>query len=251
MTAPDQIAQLRPVFWNPVRVASETCAVCTTPVGGYPRCYACNEHARGSSLLANLVAPLTYAVKGEQAYRDLSIYKDDRYDASAQTAARDRIWNLLYASMSTHLICIARAGGANLAVAMVPSTSGSRPGQHPLAHMLKMFGQEINRIDLHYVGSDGLERNARRELNPSSFDVVLPSSVAGKHVLLIDDSWVKGGHMQSCAAALRSAGASWVTAVPIGRVLVADFRDTVEFMAGHKIRTFDPDVCPISGLAHG
>lgn len=48
-------------------------------------------------------------------------------------------------------------------------------------------------------------------------------AVAGKNVLLIDDTWTTGAAMQSAAAALKGAGASVVAGVVIGRHLRLDF----------------------------
>src|SRR5262245_25174224 len=67
------------VMRNPVRENGITCQVCTTPVSGYSMCRPCYLHradgAHGSKL-ADQVIPLTYALKGTQAYRDAFAYKD-------------------------------------------------------------------------------------------------------------------------------------------------------------------------------
>ncbi len=59
---------------NPVRQNLVTCAVCTTPVDGYERCYACKQH-RVYERLADKVGALTYAVGGAQSGYVMRGYK--------------------------------------------------------------------------------------------------------------------------------------------------------------------------------
>src|SRR5437773_10072426 len=62
---------------NPVRQDRVTCAVCTTPVAGYERCFRCNGH-RGHNGLADATAFLTYAVAGQQSGYVMRGYKAPR-----------------------------------------------------------------------------------------------------------------------------------------------------------------------------
>jgi hypothetical protein len=200
--------------------------------------------------VADVVVPVTYGVKSEQSYTDLTIYKSDSVPTGARQAAAGRLIRMVHASLSLHLGCIAEAGGQDIVVTTVPSTSGVRSSIHPLTEVLSMFGKGFVKTSLTYTGVAGLDRNARRVLASNTFAVTTPADVSGKHVLVIDDSWVQGGHIQSCAVALHASGARWVTALPIGRVLDPSFSPTKSFMEAHRVRVFDPEICPLTGLAH-
>ena len=153
----------------------------------------------------------------------------------------------LFESMSRHLNCFRGLSHGRLTVATVPSSSG-RAGVHPVHEMLRMF-RDVPVVEIAYTGPARLERAERRILDPDRFEVD-PLQAEGAHVLLIDDTWVSGAHMQSAAAALHGAGAVWVSAVPIGRMLKKAGKDTAPFLRSVSERTFDPYVCPISGQPH-
>lgn len=244
MAAPDRLSQLRPIFWNPVR-SGLTCTVCTAPVDGWQRCYQCGQHSRSGYPLANIVAPITYAIDDGQVMRYLYDYKNPLKQSAQQ--AQTMLTFALFESLSRHLRCFRNLSAAPLAVASVPSSSG-RQGDHPVREMLRMFSS-VPEIDVQYSGPTGLDRAARRILDPERFEVG-SAQVEGAHVLLIDDTWVSGAHMQSTAAALHGAGAAWVSAVPIGRMLKKSGKDTAPFLKAIGERIFDPEVCPITGRAH-
>lgn len=243
MEVPDRLAGLRPVYWNPERSA-ETCAVCTTPVSGYSRCYQCNAQSGTGNPLANVVAPITYAVDDSQAMRDLYNYKTVGQEAHD---AQVRLFTMLHASLALHLPCLIRAGRGEMVVTTVPSSKG-RQGDHPLREAMRMFSR-FPQPHIEYVGPANLDAAARRVLAPSRFEVAA-HDVAGKHVLLLDDTWVTGAHMQSCASVLQSAGAAWVTAVPLGRMLKHRSEVTAAYLSRHKVRVFNPGICPLTGMTH-
>jgi hypoxanthine-guanine phosphoribosyltransferase len=63
-------------------------------------------------------------------------------------------------------------------------------------------------------------------MRPSARAFVVPptlrSRVAGRRVVLLDDTYVSGSRSQSAAAALRRAGAASVVVVVLGRVVRPD-----------------------------
>lgn len=242
---PDRLAGLRPVYWNPERT-NETCAVCTTPVSGYSRCYQCNAQAGAGSPLANVVAPITYAVDDSQAMSDLYNYKSVPRGHVARDAQL-RLFTMLHASLSLHLPCLIQAGRGEMVVTTVPSSKG-RQGDHPLREAMRLFSR-FPQPEIDYVGPADLDAAARRVLAPDRFQVE-SYEVVGKHVLLLDDTWVTGAHMQSCASVLQSAGAAWVTAVPLGRMLKHQNAVTSSYLARRKVRVFNPALCPLTGLTH-
>ena len=62
-------------FRNVVREPARTCGVCATPVDGYPLCWRCRDHQRISGL-ADLVAPLAYALDGTESAAVLRHFKN-------------------------------------------------------------------------------------------------------------------------------------------------------------------------------
>lgn len=244
---PDRLAPLRSVFWNPDRTSGLTCAVCTTPSlsTGYTNCYPCNGHMYSGHPTADLVAPVTYAVDGTQAMSDLYNYKSSAVSDQTRTAARDRLFNVLYLALERHLSCF----GPIQAIATVPS-SGGRNGAHPVDEMRRMFGEGFTQLDMTYVGPAGLDRAQRRVLDPQRFRVDA-NKVRGQRVLLLDDAWVSGVHIQSAAGALKLAGAAGVAAVPIGRVVSPSYTEAKAYLEDHRPPPpFSPDVCPVSGQPH-
>ncbi|WP_157641159.1 hypothetical protein [Longispora albida] len=55
----------------------------------------------------------------------------------------------------------------------------------------------------------------RRALHPGQFTA--RDNLSGHRVILIEDTWVQGGHAQSAAHALKNAGADTVVIIAIGR----------------------------------
>ena len=244
-TTVDPIAALRPIYRNPDRASGETCAVCTTPTE-YPTCWPCRQHRQMGLPLADLVVPLTYATKQSQAYTDVSVYK--QLPSGPQVAAaKSRLLQLFYASISRHVSCLV-ANEPIRFVTHVPSTSG-RPAPHPIDEFAQMFASDLQRISLRYAGVATEDRNARRLLNPAAFEVASGVPTGG-HVLVLDDSWVTGGHAQSVAGALKSAGASMVTIVTLARVLDTNYDQTRDYLAAHPKLPYNPDICPVHGVDH-
>lgn len=192
------------------------------------------------------MAPISYAVKGQQAMNDLYQYKDPRASLDHRARAKDRIFSAFHASMSAHLKCISNLDAQSIVVATVPS-SGSRRGLHPLDDVRQMF-RGWEEVHLTFVGPTDLTREQRRRLQPTWYQV--QGEAKDKHVLLIDDTWVSGVRVQSCAGALKQAGASHVTAVTFGRYLDPGFTVTRDYLSSHKQRNFDPEICPLTGKVH-
>lgn len=104
--------------------------------------------------------------------------------------------------------------------AVVPSSTGSqRYGRpHPLEDLV---GETLGRgMEIRLI-SHG---EKTRDFDPGMFTALDPAAVEGRHVLLIDDSWVTGNSMQSAAAALRMAGAGCVFSFSVVRFRDESFR---------------------------
>ena len=226
------------------------CRTCRGPVqAGFSRCYQCDlAHSRCGGLLADVVAPVAYAVKGGRLAGDLWRYKSG---AAGATEAGARLAAMLDRFLREYGGQVWRAAdmtaGPGLA-AVVPSGQG-RPGPHPL------FGIVASCVDVPIVPlaaapgavprgrglADGVAASwltvgvpvaTVAGLPPGSADA---GQVAGTDVLLVDDTWVSGSSAQSAAAALKAAGARRVALVVLGRhVDPADPR-SAEFL--RRLRT--------------
>jgi hypothetical protein len=219
------------------RPGSAGCLVCrgpTTP--GYTRCYQCAQHAAlAGGLLADAVVPISCAVRGTAFARDLWRYKSW---PDTDVAVRASLLALLLVFLRDHGGCVWRSAGMSSAdrLVIVPSGCG-RSGRHPLERMVTPYLRLPSARLLLRPGEQG------RDLNRWRFTVSGP--VAGANVLLLDDTWVSGGSVQSAAAALKLAGAKRVAAVLLGRhVNTADSR-SARFAAA--LSRYDSAKCAICG----
>ena len=192
------------------------CRTCRGPVqAGFARCYQCDlAHARCAGLLADVVAPIAYAVKGGRLAGDLWRYKSG---AAGATEAGARLTAMLARFLREHSDQVWQAAGMIAGpglAAVVPSGQG-RPGAHPLA------GIVASCVDVPIVPlstASGAAARARGLADGVAAGwLTVGAAVAGADVLLIDDTWVSGASAQSAAAALKAAGARRVALVVIGR----------------------------------
>jgi hypothetical protein len=236
MVAP--IMRLRsavPVIY-PVQ-ASAACMVCRGPVRpGCARCYQCGRHALlAPGLLADVVVPISYAVKGTALAADLWRYKSWPVPSAC---ARTSLLALLIAFLHDHGACVWRSGEmpAPGLLAVVPSGSG-RPGAHP---MLELAWPYLRLPSVRLASRPG---GHGRELNVHRFRA--ERTTAGAGVLLLDDSWVSGASAQSAAAALKLAGAGYVATVVLGRHLDPADPAVGPLAAGLAPGPYDPSDCAV------
>lgn len=219
--------------------AAAACVVCRGPArSGLARCYQCESHYMlGQGLLANAVAPVSYAVKGTAFADDLWRYKSGPVPVAS---ARRSVLALLLAFLEDHGACVWRHAGmpAPDRLAVVPSGCG-RPGPHPLLALALPY----LRLPLWPLairpGSQGRDLDVRR------FHAGRAGARARASVLLIDDTWVSGASAQSAAAALKLAGARYVAIVVLGRHVNPADRCTPEFAAGLAPGPYDPSACAV------
>ena len=199
------------------------CRTCRGPVqAGFARCYQCDlAHVRCGGLLADVVAPVAYAVKGGRLADDLWRYKSGAVGATGSGA---RLAAMLAGYLREHGDQVWRAAGMAAApelAAVVPSGQG-RPGPHPL------LGVMMSCVDVPIVPLSATPGAAARARGLAAGVAVgwltvgvsagrAAGQVAGTDVLLVDDTWVSGGSAQSAAAALKAAGARRVALVVLGR----------------------------------
>ena len=182
---------------------------------GFARCYQCDlAHARCGGLLADVVAPVAYAVKGGRLAGDLWRYKSGSAGAAEAGARLAAMLARFLREQGGQVWRVAgMIAGPGLA-AVVPSGQG-RPGAHPLA------GIVASCVDVPIVPLSTAPGAAARDRGLADGVAVgwltVGGAVAGADVLLVDDTWVSGASAQSAAAALKAAGARRVALVVIGR----------------------------------
>ncbi len=156
-----------------------------------------------------------------QIYTTLRQYK---WDSSPRLARQQsiRLAGLVATFLNRHRRCISRDGWD--LVTVVPSTR-DRQGSHPLAAVLGMIEEiknELVEVLRPGPGASSVHRNTGAlDGFTCSTDVV-----AGKRILLVDDTLTTGAHLQSAGATLRTAGARNVTSLVIGRRLNASWPTT-------------------------
>ena len=195
---------------------------------GFARCYQCDlAHARCGGLLADVVAPVAYAVKGGRLAGDLWRYKSG---APGATEAGVRLAAMLARYLREHGPQVWRAAGMATGpelAAVVPSGQG-RPGPHPLS------GIVTSCVDVPVVPlsvAPGAAARSRGLADGVAAEwLTVGGAVAGADVLLVDDTWVSGGSAQSAAVALKAAGARRVALVVIGRHMDPAHPRSAEFL---------------------
>ncbi|MBO3084102.1 ComF family protein [Cellulomonas fengjieae] len=76
-------------------------------------------------------------------------------------------------------------------------------------------------------------RPPRRGYEPGAYVVPDPRLVAGRAILLVDDTWTTGATLRSTAGALKLAGAASVVAFTLGRQLSPGFGNSADLL--HEI----------------
>jgi hypothetical protein len=188
------------------------CGVCHGPARrGSTRCYACDLHVQcGGDRLADVVAPVAFAVKGSPHARHLWQYKSPRLTATDRADRAAVLRALLLVFLRDHGACLWTAAGISgpTHMAVVPTARG-RPGVHPLSELIDDY-LTLPRAAL-AAGPGGLQV---RDLDPERFSACpLPKA----RVLLLDDTWTTGSSAQSAAMTLRRAGVRSVITVVLGR----------------------------------
>lgn len=226
------------------------CTVCSTPVDdGYQYCVHCNRHRQlpYASSLADAVVPLSYAGHNRQSGRLVYGYKSPLLVGSATgddvSAHRVTMSLVLFLGFALHRACIESTAGPIETLVVVPSTRGR--GDHPLAGLVGPIALEqgLPQETVSYVGPIG---DTSRDVHPERWLIPAPARIVGRHVVVIDDSWVTGRHPQSVAAALKRDGARAVTVVVAARLLEPSWPATKSFLARGPLPDYDPHSCPVN-----
>lgn len=203
-------------------------------------CWPCREHRTSADIrpgeLADTVGFIIYALENkdgstDQALRDMYQYKQIQTGQSINREISEpgqRIRTLLYTTLRDNLPVLAQAVSPVEVITHVPSTNNS-PGRdrRALASALDSALSHISDIAPHQrlLESSGNNTGSSRTINPGRFSVTDPAAIVGRHVLLVEDTWVTGASVQSAAVSLHRAGAHQVTVMCIARMLKAKWGD--------------------------
>jgi hypothetical protein len=155
---------------------------------------------------------------------------------------------MVLAAAQLHGACVTRTVGSPWdAVTFVPSVN--RPGpEHPVVQLARQVvdsGHRTQRLllDLGH-GAELVGRHPRDDAFTVSGKYV--DRVAGRHVLVVEDTWVSGAKAQSAALSLRAAGAATVTVLCVARWLRYDWDDHRALIDSLE-DPYDAFRCPVTG----
>jgi hypothetical protein len=148
-----------------------------------------------------------------------------------------------------HGECIARAFGWWEVITFV--SSESRPGvAHPVVELAKQVAWDnMNPTKILLDIGPDITAEPHRFPLPDRFMVAEKwrSHVQGRHVLVVDDTWVSGDKGQSAALTLKAAGARAVTLVCVARWLSASYSIEHEQLIRTASAPYDALLCPVTG----
>lgn len=235
-------------FFSNTRRGPGFCAVCTGP-GPAGMCGRCATHrAQYGERLADLVVPLAY-VRGWMTPKHQSEHHVWQYKHRAHPSARcmQDLQLMILAATALHGRCMARAVGRGWdAVTFVPSAT--RPGpEHPVSHLARQVTDHSPHTERILLAPGPNIEAERHNLVPDRFAVPpeYRRAVTGRHVLVVDDTWVSGGNAQAAALALREVAARTVTVLCVGRWLSWNRTEHQPFMR-LPVEPYDARLCPVT-----
>jgi hypothetical protein len=226
---------------NVIRRPGITCRVCAGPVGGFDRCWRCEQHRRIGGV-ADVVAPLSYAIAGTPSGALVRDYKNHPV-RSVRERHSALVKELVWQGITRHERCIGRAAGLPVSCRLIIPSLTSRPGRHPFAELTQTM-TAASAVAL----VPAPEARCDRAIN-DKFVLQPAARLDGQHVLILDDVWTTGSNGQSAALAVRRAGAAAVSVMVVGRWLSPDRRRTADFIETRLHRDYAPDICPVTGGA--
>ena len=200
------------------------CATCHGPArDGWPDCWCCRVvSARlGPGATRPIVVALRVCRNGDALHAVLRGYKDDAA-APARHHFAGHVHGLLAEFSAIHAGRVERAAGPWDTVVTVPSSGRGSAGRrqrrgrrHPLEPIAEaVFATHDVR---HLDRAPGVAPPRHLVPQPRAFHPV--DDVAGRRVLLIDDTWVTGARVRSAACSVERAGAEVVAMLVVARIV--------------------------------
>lgn len=207
----------------------------------YKYCVSCANLGLAEHTQTDRLAFGFYAVEeNHQFYTVMHDYKEPVVQGAnaSRNNYRALISLILRVQVAERLSCIARLANAPVtAWAVIPSSQQSkRSGQrHPLAQIVQQTLPRLPEVTMTAT------RQKERGISDHEFAVSMQSRAPLNHVLLIDDSWVTGGSVQSAALALKKAGAGQVSAYCIARIVRQNY--LARQLGNEAVRNFYQSLC--------
>lgn len=209
------------LYRNVPAVRPGVCRICHAgPNDSYAVCDSCRDTMKKVRWPTRNVVPISLCVKKDnQLYNIVSRSgnQPSRRGGPDRTALLAATISRFYAA---HAPCLKRvAGGEFTLVATVPSTRSGEPvlAFHPLPQIVQMIAALKDLYKPVLWPDAGAAVVGPRE--SSDFGFTTMSRIDGEIVLLVDDIFVTGAHVQSAASALHRAGAASVTALVVARLI--------------------------------
>ena len=219
------------------------CRICRTFIDPtYRRCWPCKEQPNN----LDVVVPITYSEHLGQMHTALRSYKDGRSEEERRYAMV-RLTAILWRFLDAHQTCVRRAAGVrefDLVTTVPSSTPEGDEARRGLRQIVEWCTPIANRYERVLTATGDVPPG--RDYAPTRYKAGW--RIDGVRVLLIDDTWTRGGHAQSAAHALREAGASKVGLVVIGRHLRRDWEVTDGVTSGElfdELPPFDWTTCSV------
>jgi len=171
-------------------------------------CTSCRDVAIALGRPPVPVTPAALVTASSPLYRALRQYKSGTPAVASRQSGR--LASLLDRFVTRHLDCLA-PDGLDLCT-VVPSPRDGRPPPHPLSLLLATSRRLPEVVDALVPGPFVIAHR-----RPSVDGYRASGAVSGMRVLLVDDLYTSGAHLQSAAVALTDAGARSVVATVLGR----------------------------------
>lgn len=219
--------------------------MCTGPAAASV-CGKCRKWQRMfGDMLADLVVPLAYA-KSNMRPQHQSQHHMRQYKATPPAAkCANDLGLMMGAAAWLHARCL----GDWQVVTFVPSATNPGPTHPivPIAQRVHQVRRQAAKVSLG-IGA-GFEADPDHEPRGDRFFVAEQDRavVDGRHVLVVEDTWVVGGKSQSAAVAIKQAGAARVTVLCVARWLRCGWDDHRELI-GRITEPYDAWRCPVTGL---
>ncbi|WP_433516475.1 hypothetical protein ACQP2T_13435 [Nonomuraea sp. CA-143628] len=215
--------------------------------GPWDTCASCKRTTKNLYGHTKHVVPISLTAKDTQLY-DVVVYKRDAFGSAGRRKRSDFLTATVTHFYQRHADCLqGLAGGPFTLVTTIPSTRDERPLE-AFHTMWQVVGGVDALARLHrplLEADDKLAPVLADRWSHRDAFRIRGDGLAGARVLLVDDLFVSGAHVQSAASALIEKGAGAVVALVIARVINPESKDpySARIWQESRDRPFSFDRC--------